>query len=142
MDLEQIVADARTAFATASDAATLENEKARFLGKAGKLTELLKGLGKLDPETRKAEGARINIIKQQVEEALTARRQALADALMDQRLATEAIDVTLPGRGIGKWQPAPRDAHLGARRTNFPHHRFRRGRRSRNRKRLVQLHCV
>jgi len=101
MDLEQIVSDARTAFANAADAATLENEKARFLGKAGKLTELLKGLGKLDPDARKAEGARINVIKQQVEEALTARRQALADALMDQRLATEAIDVTLPGRGAG-----------------------------------------
>src|SRR5476649_695527 len=101
MDLDQIVADARNAFENAADAATLENEKARFLGKAGKLTELLKGLGKLDPDARKTEGARINVIKQQVEEALTARRQALADALMDQRLATEAIDVTLPGRGIG-----------------------------------------
>ncbi|MDI7048099.1 phenylalanine--tRNA ligase subunit alpha, partial [Escherichia coli] len=94
MDLDQIVADAQRAFAEASDVTTLENEKARFLGKSGALTELLKGLGKLDPETRKTEGARINLVKQQVEAALTARRQALADALLNQRLAAEAIDVT------------------------------------------------
>ncbi|MBV8626707.1 MAG: phenylalanine--tRNA ligase subunit alpha, partial [Paraburkholderia sp.] len=101
MDLDQIVADAQKAFEHASDITTLENEKARFLGKSGALTELLKGLGKLDPETRKTEGVRINVAKQQVEAALTARRQALADALLNQRLAAEAIDVTLPGRGAG-----------------------------------------
>ena len=85
MDLDQIVADAQKAFEDATDVTTLENEKARFLGKSGALTELLKGLGKLDPDTRKTEGARINIAKQQVEGALTARRQALADALLNQR---------------------------------------------------------
>ncbi|MGO4279780.1 MULTISPECIES: phenylalanine--tRNA ligase subunit alpha [Cupriavidus] len=102
MDLDQIVADAQAAFAAANDNATLENEKARFLGKTGALTELLKGLGKLDPEARKTEGARINQIKQQVEGALQARRQALADALMNARLAAEAIDVTLPGRATSR----------------------------------------
>jgi phenylalanyl-tRNA synthetase alpha chain len=101
MDLEQIVAAAHDAFANAADVATLENEKARFLGKGGALTELLKGLGKLDADTRKTAGARINLAKQQVEEALTGRRQALADALLNQRLASEAVDVTLPGRGAG-----------------------------------------
>jgi len=98
---EQIVAAAQAAFAQATDANTLENEKARFIGKSGALTELLKGLGKLDAAARKTEGARINAAKQQVEAALNARRQALADALMNQRLAAEAIDVTLPGRGAG-----------------------------------------
>ena len=101
MDLDQIVADAQQSFEQAADITTLENEKARFLGKSGALTELLKGLGKLDPEARKTEGARINVAKQQVEAALTARRQALADALLNQRLTAEAIDVTLPGRGAG-----------------------------------------
>ncbi|WP_206951687.1 phenylalanine--tRNA ligase subunit alpha [Trinickia acidisoli] len=101
MDLDRIVADAQEAFSRALDGATLENEKARFLGKAGMLTELLKGLGKLDPEARKAEGARINVAKQQVEAALTSRRDALAQALLEQRLTAEAIDVTLPGRGNG-----------------------------------------
>ena len=80
MDLDQIVADAQQSFEQAADITTLENEKARFLGKSGALTELLKRLGKLDPDTRKTEGARINVVKQQVEVALTARRQALADA--------------------------------------------------------------
>ncbi|MBU6491585.1 MAG: phenylalanine--tRNA ligase subunit alpha [Burkholderiales bacterium] len=99
MDLEYIVSEAQRAFAAALDAASLENEKARFLGKSGQLTELLKGLGKLDAEQRKAEGARINAAKQQVEAALQARRQALNDELLNVRLAAEAIDVTLPGRG-------------------------------------------
>ncbi|MGI4858221.1 MAG: phenylalanine--tRNA ligase subunit alpha [Janthinobacterium lividum] len=98
MDLDQIVAVALDGFAACTDAVALENEKAKYLGKAGKLTELLKGLGKLDPETRKSEGARINAVKQAIESGLNARRQALADALMNQRLAAEAIDVTLPGR--------------------------------------------
>jgi len=101
MDLDQIVADAQKAFDEAADGVTLENEKARFLGKSGVLTELLKGLGKLDPEVRKTEGARINVAKQRVEAALSARRDALAEALLNQRLAAEAIDVTLPGRGMG-----------------------------------------
>jgi phenylalanyl-tRNA synthetase alpha chain len=107
MDLDQIVADARKAFGEAADSVTLENEKARFLGKAGVLTELLKGLGKLDPEARKTDGARINVAKQQVEAALVARREALAEALLNQRLAAEAIDVTLPGRGhaVGSLHP-------------------------------------
>ncbi|HTJ94621.1 MAG TPA: phenylalanine--tRNA ligase subunit alpha [Pararobbsia sp.] len=101
LDLQEIVADAHRAFAGAEDNATLENEKARFFGKTGKVSELMKGLGKLDPEVRKSEGARINVIKQQIEDALTARRQALADALLNRRLTAEAIDVTLPGRGTG-----------------------------------------
>jgi phenylalanyl-tRNA synthetase alpha chain len=101
MDLDQIVAEAQRAFDEAADGVTLENEKARFLGKAGVLTELLKGLGKLDPDLRKTEGARINVAKQQVEAALSARRDALAEALLNQRLAAEAVDVTLPGRGNG-----------------------------------------
>jgi phenylalanyl-tRNA synthetase alpha chain len=101
MDLDRIVADAQEAFSRAPDSVTLENEKARFLGKSGMLTDLLKGLGKLDAEARKAEGARINVAKQQVEAALAARRDALAQALLEARLTAEAIDVTLPGRGNG-----------------------------------------
>lgn len=99
MDLDTIVREAQQAFGAATDAAALENEKARFLGKTGALTERLKGLAKLDVEQRKTEGARINAAKQQVEAALQARRQALNDALLNARLAAEAIDVTLPGRG-------------------------------------------
>jgi phenylalanyl-tRNA synthetase alpha chain len=99
-DLDAVVADARARFDAASDSVTLENEKARFLGKTGVITELLKGLGKLDPEARKAEGARINAAKASIETLLTARRSGLAAAQLAMRLSAEAIDVTLPGRGL------------------------------------------
>ncbi|PSB91971.1 phenylalanine--tRNA ligase subunit alpha [Candidatus Pandoraea novymonadis] len=101
MDLELIVCEAKHAFSAASDIAALENEKARFLGKTGKLTKFLKGIGQLDPDMRKKEGAAINVAKHQIDMALQERRQVLSDALLDARLATEIIDVTLPGRGMG-----------------------------------------
>src|ERR1700712_1412729 len=99
--LEQLVAQAQSDFAMAADAAALENAKARYLGKTGQITEQMKGLGKLGPDERKVQGAVINVAKQQIEAALTARRDALADAQMQLRLNAEAIDVTLPGRGRG-----------------------------------------
>ena len=89
-------------FAAAQDAAALENAKAKFLGKTGQITELMKGLGKLLPDERKAQGAIINAIKVQIEDLLGARRDQLANAQMQARLNAEAIDITLPGRGRGK----------------------------------------
>ena len=100
--LEQLVAQAQADFAGAPDAAALENAKAKYLGKTGQITEQMKGLGKLAPEERKVQGAVINAAKEQIENALTARRDALANAQMQERLNAEAIDVTLPGRGRGK----------------------------------------
>lgn len=97
-NLEQIVSEARQAFAEAANADGLEQAKARYLGKSGSLTELLKGLGKLPPEERKAQGASINAAKEQIETALTSRREALRDAELNARLAEESLDVTLPGR--------------------------------------------
>jgi phenylalanyl-tRNA synthetase alpha chain len=99
--LEQLVVQAQTDFAAAPDTAALENAKARYLGKTGQITEQMKGLGKLVPEERKIQGAAINAAKEQIEVALTARRNALADEQMQERLNAEAIDVTLPGRGRG-----------------------------------------
>ncbi|QAA93298.1 phenylalanine--tRNA ligase subunit alpha [Pollutimonas thiosulfatoxidans] len=96
---DNLLVQAQEQFAQAPDAAALENAKAKFLGKQGALTTLLKGLAALDPEQKKAEGARINQLKQQIEGALTARRAELAQAELDKRLAAETIDVTLPGRG-------------------------------------------
>ena len=101
-DLEQLVAEAERGFRAATDSTALENEKARYLGKTGALTEMLKGMGKLEPAERKQQGARINAAKEQIEALLDASRQALADAAMNARLNAEAIDVTLPGRGRGK----------------------------------------
>ncbi len=98
--LDALVDDARRRFAAATDGATLENEKARFVGKGGALTELLKSLGRLDAEARRAQGASINAAKQAIEALLVARRRALAEAELDAKLSGEAIDVTLPGRGL------------------------------------------
>ncbi len=99
--LDQIVSQAQAAFEAASDAPSLENAKAQFLGKAGLLTEQLKGLAALPPEEKKTLGAAVNQAKQAIEALLNARRQALADAQLAQRLSAEAIDITMPGRGAG-----------------------------------------
>ena len=99
--LDQLVRDAEAEFASAPTAAELENAKARFLGKSGRVTELLKSLATLPAEEKKARGAAINVVKQGIEVALTARRQALADAELDRQLRGEALDVTLPGRRRG-----------------------------------------
>jgi phenylalanyl-tRNA synthetase alpha chain len=98
---DDLVIQAQEQFAQAGDAAALENAKARFLGKQGALTSLLKGLAQLDADRKKAEGARINQIKQQIEALLNQRRADMAQAELDKRLAAETIDVSLPGRGRG-----------------------------------------
>lgn len=97
--LQQIVEEAGAAFSGITDPVVLEQEKARFLGKTGVLTELLKGLGKLPPAERPAAGALINKAKEQVENLLSARREALQSRTLEAQLAQEALDVTLPGRG-------------------------------------------
>lgn len=100
-ELEQILNQAVQQFATIEQAAELEQAKARYLGKEGRLSELLKGLGKLSAEERPAAGARINQVKQAIESALQQRRDALQLQQLQQKLAAEALDVTLPGRGMG-----------------------------------------
>jgi phenylalanyl-tRNA synthetase alpha chain len=108
--LERIIADAASAIASTASVADLEQAKARFLGKSGSLTDLLKGLGKLPPEEKPRAGALINQAKQQVESMLQQRRDAILAAELDSRLAAEAIDVTLPGRrqGAGGLHPIAR----------------------------------
>jgi phenylalanyl-tRNA synthetase alpha chain len=98
-NLDAIVSEASSAFAATSNPDELEQVKARYLGKAGQITELLKGLGKLPPEEKKTAGAAINRTKEAVEAALNARREAIKLAALEARLAEEALDVTLPGRG-------------------------------------------
>jgi len=101
-DLDAIVADAAAQFAAASDPAGLEQVKARFLGRQGRLTELLKGLGRLAPQDKREAGARINQAKDAIEAMLVERRAELARAALEARLAEEALDVTLPGRDRGR----------------------------------------
>ncbi len=97
--LEHLIGQARAAFAAAAQPAALENEKARFLGKSGRITELMKGLGALEPAQRREQGGHINAAKDAIEQLLNARRAELAQAALEARLAAEAIDVSLPGRG-------------------------------------------
>lgn len=98
-NLDQILQQALAAFAATDNAAELEQVKARYLGKSGALTELLKGLGKMAPEERREAGARINQVKEQLEQALQARRDAIQQRELEKQLAQESLDVTLPGRG-------------------------------------------
>ena len=100
-ELEKIVAEAEKAIAATSSVADLEQAKARFLGKAGSLTELLKGLGKLAPEDKPRAGAAINQAKVRVEGFIQSRRDSILASALDSQLAAEAIDVTLPGRRQG-----------------------------------------
>ena len=96
--LQELVSAAQTSFAQAATPADLENAKALFLGKSGRITELMKGMAKLSVEEKKSRGAAINLAKQAIETALTERRQALADAELEKQLKAEALDVSLPGR--------------------------------------------
>src|SRR3569623_802607 len=97
-ELESIVAGAREAFAKAGTPADLENAKAQFLGKSGRITELMKGMGALSVDEKKSRGAAINQAKQAIESALNDRRDALANAELEAQLKAEALDVSLPGR--------------------------------------------
>jgi len=98
-DLDGLVSRALAAFSAAGDAASLENEKARF---RADLSAFQKTLGSLPAEDRKAAGAAFNGAKQEIEAALEARRVELADAKLSARLAEDALDVTLPPRGRGR----------------------------------------
>ena len=100
-DFNDIVSAARTAFAQANTPADLENAKALFLGKSGRMTELMKGMTMLSVDEKKSRGAAINVAKQAIEVALTDRRQSLASAELQLQLQAEALDVTLPGRQRG-----------------------------------------
>src|SRR5512133_4199595 len=97
--LDSIVDSAREAFARAHTPAELENAKAQFIGKSGRITEQMKGLAALGGDEKKARGAAINAAKQAIEAALNERRQALAAGELEAQLKAEALDVTLPGRG-------------------------------------------
>jgi phenylalanyl-tRNA synthetase alpha chain len=100
-DLDKLVAEATTLFASIDDANALEQAKARYLGKSGALTDLLKGLGSLPAAEKPAAGALINVAKQALEQALHEQRERIAERMLESKLAEESIDVTLPGRGRG-----------------------------------------
>lgn len=109
-NLDALAQEVKAAISNAEDGATLEQLRVDYLGKKGQITALLKGLGKLSAEERPAAGAQINVVKQELQEAIGARKTILESAVVNAKLAEETIDVTLPGRGqsVGGIHPVTR----------------------------------
>jgi phenylalanyl-tRNA synthetase alpha chain len=109
-DLDQIIEEARVSFLETKTPAELENAKAKYLGKSGAITALMKNMAKLSHEEKREFGARVNKAKKEVEAFLEQRREEFAQEELQKRLAAEAIDVTLSGRtaGIGGIHPVIR----------------------------------
>ncbi len=101
MDLDAIIIQAEARVNEAQDANALDEVRVDFMGKKGLLTEQLKSLGKLSAEERPAAGQLINDAKQKVQQFIQMRGDILRSAELEQKLASEKIDVTLPGRGLG-----------------------------------------
>ena len=100
-DLETVVAQARQRIGAATEEAQLADAKAAFLGKAGALTGMMRSLASLAGEAKARRGQALNQAKQKVEALLNQRTAELREAVLQQKLAAERIDVTLPGRGLG-----------------------------------------
>jgi phenylalanyl-tRNA synthetase alpha chain len=98
-DVEAIVNEALAAFAGIDDPVELERAKARYLGRSGALTALLRDVGKMPAAERPAFGSRINAAKERLEQALREQRERIRRLRLEASLGTERLDVTLPGRG-------------------------------------------
>ena len=97
-DLQELEETLAAAIAAAGNEAALEEARVRALGKKGRIPQLMKELGKLDPEARKARGQALNRLKGRISELLGARKQALKDAAIEEKLKSETLDVSLPVR--------------------------------------------
>lgn len=97
-DLENLLNQAKTDILAANDLKTLDDYRVLYLGKKGKLTEILKSLGQLSPEERPIFGQKVNHVKQQIQDIIEQRVSLLQENQIAQQLATEAVDITLPGR--------------------------------------------
>lgn len=100
-DLDKILATAQAAVTAAADAQALEQIRLEYLGKHGKFTEQMKELGKLSKEERPAAGKAINEAKNALVNVLKEKQESFANAELAEKLASERIDITLPGRQIG-----------------------------------------
>ena len=98
--LEQIKLSAMTALDEASTPAALEELRVRFLGKKGEVTAVLKLMGKLSAEERPVMGQLANSVRAEIEAKLEARKTAINAAVLEAKLAEEALDVTIPGQQI------------------------------------------
>jgi phenylalanyl-tRNA synthetase alpha chain len=95
--VEQLRREAEAAIGTAQDAAELEDLRVRYLGRKAELTQILRGIGELPPDERGPAGSAANVARQALEALLESRRAELEAGELERGLATESIDVTLPG---------------------------------------------
>ncbi len=102
LDIDGLIKEARSAIAAAADLPGLDQVRVQYLGKSGLLTAQLKQLGKLPKEERPQAGQAINQAKRALEGEIQARKAGLEQAALAQRLAAERVDVSLPGRGLGR----------------------------------------
>ncbi len=97
-ELEKLRGKYLVKVAVADSESTLEEVRLAALGKKGEISALMAGLGKMDPDQRRAAGGALNLLKDEIEAALRAKKAALGDAALDERLRGEWLDVTLPAR--------------------------------------------
>jgi len=100
--LSELVEQAESEIKGASDLAALDSVRVSYLGKKGELTARLKGLSALSAEERPVAGQEINQAKKSLQESLNTRREALQSAALAEKLRADAVDVSLPGRGMGR----------------------------------------
>lgn len=100
--LEDILQEAKAAITSSTDLKALDNLRVHFLGKKGQVTEYLKTLGQLPPEERPAAGQRINAAKETINQLINVRQAELNRLEIESRLASEKVDITLPGRTSGQ----------------------------------------
>ena len=98
--LEQIKINALAALDAAETPAALEELRVKLLGKKGELTAVLKMMGKLSPEERPVMGQMANAVRAEIENKLEERKAAIHAAVLEAKLAAEAIDVTIPGETV------------------------------------------
>ena len=110
IELEQLAKQAESSIAGAEDLSVLDDLRVEYLGKKGRLTGLLKGLGSLSAEERPAAGAKINDVKQSLHDVIVQRLLQFVSIELDSKMDDDTIDVTLPGRGedVGGLHPVTR----------------------------------
>jgi phenylalanyl-tRNA synthetase alpha chain len=110
MELDAIIREAHDAVAAANTPTELDAVRVEFMGKKGKVTDLMKGLGKLSAEERPAAGQKINVVKQEIQSLINTKIQGLKEAELNAKLAQESVDVSLPGRSVvaGSLHPVSR----------------------------------
>ena len=112
-DLDRLAAAASAEIAVALDLPALDAVRVRYFGKKGEITALLRNLGSLPAADRPAAGQAINQAKQRLLASLNRRREDLESAALTKALSADAVDVTLPGRGVatGGRHPVSRAMH-------------------------------